>query len=61
MSDSNVYEIDLTKKYIIQMPSDLSMMELEQIKNLIDEWVLGDYPFLVLNKSIKLVKVSETV
>ena len=59
MSNTDVYEIDLTKKYILQLPDDLSMAEIDRIKDMIDKWIIGDSLFLVINKSIKLIKVSE--
>jgi hypothetical protein len=54
-----VYEIDLTKKYILQFDRPVSMEEAERIKAKIAEWKVSDEPFLfIAGGEIKLVRVE---
>lgn len=60
MSDQpSVYEIDLTKKYILQFARPLGLEELQRIVNCIEEWKTSDRPFLLLaGGDVKLVRVE---
>ena len=60
MSDEQpaVYEIDLSKKYILQFEKPLPMAELERIRDEYKRWITSDEPILILFGKIKLVKVE---
>lgn len=53
-----VYEIDLTKKYILAFDQVLTGYEAERIKEAIKTWMEGDNAFLVIDGGVKLVKVD---
>ena len=60
---SDIYEIDVNKKYIIAFEYMLSDETMERIKNDVKEWLAKENsPFLFLRgvgNGIKLVKVEE--
>lgn len=53
-----VYEIDLTKKYIIRFEKPMPMAEYESFQRACIDWMKGDDPFLVVFGNVKLVKVE---
>lgn len=56
-----VYEIDLSKKYIIHFEDHLPLAVLENIRGKIHDWLTSkDQPFLILHGNIKLLKVDTT-
>lgn len=63
MSDPQVYEIDVNKKYILRMDSEIPLNPavVERIVADIDEWLKGDRPVLFLYGlgDVKLVRVVE--
>jgi len=56
---TNVYEIDVTKKYIMVFESRLSLAGHESITRSIKEWLASDNPFLLLDGRVKLVRVED--
>ena len=58
MPDPSVYEIDLTKKYIIRIKDPLSPPAVERITRELKEWMSGDKTFAILEGDIKLVRVE---
>lgn len=59
MSDEDrVYEIDLTKKYILRFSEPLSMQMVDNLKRAFDEWAKNDQPFLLIDRDVKLVRVE---
>ena len=60
MSDETVYEIDLSKKYIIVIERKLSMEESARLKANYRKWVESDEPILFLfGEKVRLLKVEE--
>ena len=62
MSDQpTVYEIDVTKKYILLIEGHMSSQEISRVHDYIRKWVDDPKePFLILNSNaVKLVKVSD--
>lgn len=55
-----VYEIDLTKKYILQIDEPLSMADMERLKQQYEPWIAGDNPIFFLFGKARLVKVETT-
>ena len=60
MSDQTaVYEIDLTKKYILQFDRPISAEEAERLKAKVAEWKTNDQPFVfIAGGGVKLVRVE---
>ena len=56
--DMTVYEIDLSKKYILQVEQALSMAELNRLRDEYQRWITGDNPIFFLFGKAKLVKVG---
>ena len=54
----HVYEIDLTKKYILSFPQKLTVNDFARIKHEIDEWLRSDKPFLLIDEDVRLVLVE---
>jgi hypothetical protein len=54
----DVYEIDVTKKYILVFPERLSSHEAARMKDAIDGWMKSDKPFLIVDRNVRLVKVE---
>ncbi len=54
-----VYEINLSKKYIMLLPPGLSAQEYNRVKRLINEWAASDQPLLVISAEVQLVKITE--
>ena len=57
-SDIPVYEIDLSKKYILSFRGVLSLEDREKIRQKIKEWMEGDDPFLLIMDGVKLLKIE---
>lgn len=53
-----VYEVDLTKRYVLRFGEQLSMEQVERIAANVDEWVKSDRPFLLIWGDVKLVRVD---
>ena len=60
MSEEQVYEIDLNKKYILAFEKPVPMDELEKVSALVKKWIKDDnQPILILNSfGAKLIKVE---
>lgn len=56
--EPRVYEIDLTKKYILRFEYKLSQAVIARIGHQIKEWMASDQPFLLLDAGVKLVRVE---
>jgi hypothetical protein len=54
-----VYEVDLSKKYVLTTDATLSHEEYERISGLLREWVNNNEPFVLLDGGIKLARVSD--
>jgi len=53
----DVYEIDISKKYILQLGL-VPRSEGERVRKLVQEWLGNDSPILLLSGDIKLIKVE---
>jgi hypothetical protein len=56
---TDVYEIDVTKKYILQFKERLRQEDLLRMIRDISDWVASDAPFLILEGDVKLVRVED--
>lgn len=54
-----VYEIDITKKYMLTLDSALSDEEYKRINSRLKEWVNSKDPFILVDNGMKLVRVSD--
>lgn len=52
------FEVDVTKKYILQFDGRLSAMDSVRLETKIRDWLNGDFPFLFLDSGVKLVRVD---
>lgn len=59
--NANVYEIDITKKYILMFSHYVPAAEIVKMQELVKEWIKkDDIPFLFIHgEDVKLVKVEE--
>lgn len=53
-----VYEIDVTKKYVLVFEERLSHEERHRLNGLIDDWLKNENPFLVVSGGVKLFKAE---
>ena len=54
-----VYEIDMTKKYIIALDQPLSANEFDHIRDVFTRWAKSDEPFLIIpGVKLRLIKVE---
>ena len=60
MKKPTIFEIDVTKKYILLIDAVLNTVQRERLDAKIKEWVAGDNPILIVNGLMaKLVKVED--
>lgn len=58
LKDNDIYEIDFTKRYILQLDNSCKPEDVIRIKQEIIEWKSSDNTFLILSSGIKLVKID---
>ena len=54
-----IIKIDLSSKYVVIIPKDMPIAEVDKIRDIITEWINSDIPFMFITDEIKLVKVSD--
>jgi glycine/serine hydroxymethyltransferase len=57
-TETPVYEIDLSKKYVLVFPYALSQEQLARIKDDINQWIKSDKPFMILTGGARLMRVE---
>ncbi len=55
-----VYEIDLTKKYVLRYDLPLTQEHMHRLTNQIEQWLDSpNQPFLLLSGDVKLIRVED--
>jgi len=59
ISATDIVEIDLNGKYVIQIDAPVSLAELERTQRKLTEWRHNDEPFLIISGSVTLKRIDK--